>query len=65
MKDWSKGGVEPSVAEILSDPIVHLVMRRDGVAMDDVRTLVHAARVSLPGGTGDASGKAGEQGIAG
>lgn len=65
MKDWSKGGVEPSVAEILSDPIVHLMMQRDGVALDDMRTLVHAARVSLPGGPGDASGKVGEQGIVG
>ena len=40
---WSAGGCEPRLDEVLADPIVHQIMRRDGVAPDDLRT--HIARV--------------------
>lgn len=34
---WSIAGVEPRLDELLADPIVHLVMQRDGISPDDVR----------------------------
>jgi len=37
---------EPSIAEILSDPIVHLVMRRDGVTPGALESLISEARSS-------------------
>lgn len=38
---------EPTIAEMLNDPIVHLVMARDQVRGDDVSSLMHnvAARM--------------------
>ena len=40
-KAWFCG--EPSVEELLSDPIVHLVMARDGLSPKQVRTHLRAA----------------------
>ena len=31
---WRHG--EPSVAEVMSDPLVHLLMQRDGLVVDEV-----------------------------
>jgi hypothetical protein len=31
---------EPSVDEILSDPLIQLIMERDGLSDDEVRTLM-------------------------
>ena len=31
-KRWRDAGTEPDLAEVLADPVVHLVMRRDGVS---------------------------------
>jgi hypothetical protein len=39
--------VEPALEEILSDPIVRLVMRRDRIARADVLAAVYAARARL------------------
>jgi hypothetical protein len=29
--NWREGGIEPSLEEMMSDPIVRLVLRRDGL----------------------------------
>jgi hypothetical protein len=40
---WARPGAEPTVEEALADPIVRLVMARDGVRDDDVyRAMAHA-----------------------
>ncbi|HMB75942.1 MAG TPA: hypothetical protein VKN76_06055 [Kiloniellaceae bacterium] len=36
-------GAEPSIDEMLEDPLVSLLMHRDGVAPDDVRAIWAAA----------------------
>ena len=38
------GNAEPSVDELLNDPIVHRLMERDGVAPGEVRDVMAAAR---------------------
>ena len=38
---WLDG--EPSLEDALSDPIVHLVMQRDGLTLDVVRTYMDAS----------------------
>lgn len=45
--DWSSAGIEPRVQEILEDPIVRLVMRRDRLAAADVRAVIDEARRRL------------------
>ena len=40
-------GREPQLDEMLSDPVVRLVMARDGVTLDDMRNVVSAARSRL------------------
>ena len=37
------GGVEPPLADMLRDPIVAMVMRRDRVSADDVLSVMRAA----------------------
>ena len=42
---WSQAGVEPTLSEMLADPIVHLVMARDGLSRADVeRAVAHGQR---------------------
>jgi hypothetical protein len=38
------GNTEPSIDELLGDPIMHVLMKRDGVPPRDVRALIAAAR---------------------
>tara|TARA_R110000772_G_scaffold73216_1_gene159482 strand:- start:115314 stop:115622 length:309 start_codon:yes stop_codon:yes gene_type:complete len=38
---------EPQMDDVLSDPVVHLVMARDGVTLDDMRDVVASARARL------------------
>lgn len=40
-------GTEPRLEDMISDPIVHLVMRRDRISVEDVRAVVDAARRRL------------------
>jgi hypothetical protein len=52
---WLRAGVEPSVADLLNDPIVRLVMRRDNLAPSDVlrvlaRTRAHRRRGAVASG---------------
>ena len=44
---WSVGGVEPALSEVLADPVVHLVMRRDGVSPCELRRVIVAAQGKL------------------
>lgn len=45
--EWLKG--EPHLQELLTDPIVHLVMRRDNLGPDDVWMAIDQARDALHG----------------
>jgi len=38
---------EPHLDEVLADPIVHLVMKRDGVSIPDLRAVVARAKYAL------------------
>lgn len=46
-KNWAGAGLEPLLSEILSDPIVHLVMARDGLTPADVWPQLQAAQARL------------------
>jgi hypothetical protein len=39
--------IEPSVEELLTDPIAHLLMNRDGVRPREVLAVVDRARMAL------------------
>lgn len=41
------GGFEPSLSEVLSEPIVHLLMRRDRVAEVELQKLVRGVRRAI------------------
>ncbi len=42
--DWARGGIEPPIDELLSDPIAVAVMRRDGLRPEDVREVMRERR---------------------
>jgi hypothetical protein len=44
---WLKSGSEPSLDEILSDPITQALMRSDGLDADQVRLVAIAALRTL------------------
>ncbi len=50
--DWTEAGVEPSIDEILREPIVRLLMYRDGVTPDDVRLVISDASRRLQSRSG-------------
>lgn len=35
---------EPKLSELLSDPILHLLLKRDGVSMEELRDLIEQTR---------------------
>ena len=41
---WGNGGVEPRVEELLTDPIVGLILRHDRITLNDVWAAIHKAR---------------------
>jgi len=43
-RQWALAGIEPSVTEILADPITLLLMRADRLEVAEVETLMRAAR---------------------
>ena len=47
---WAGAGIEPSLAEVLADPLIHLIMRRDGVTPPELRAVVDAAKARLGAG---------------
>ena len=44
---WSARGVEPELTEMTADPLVQLVMARDGLTQDDFWHAVFVARARL------------------
>ena len=50
---WSERGVEPALAEMTSDPLVQLVMARDGLTKEDFWQAVFVARARLGQRTAD------------
>ena len=44
---WSSGGTEPALADVLADPVVHLVMRRDGVTEEVLLRVIATAQAVL------------------
>lgn len=44
---WSESGAEPELAEMMSDPLVHLVLARDGLTHDDLWNAVRVGRARL------------------
>ncbi|CCQ72352.1 hypothetical protein [Magnetospira sp. QH-2] len=38
---------EPSLEQLLSDPIIHAVMRRDGLVAEDIRSVINQARAHM------------------
>jgi hypothetical protein len=47
---WAEAGVEPSLTDILADPLLHLVMRRDGVTPAALAAVIVAAQATLARG---------------
>lgn len=46
-QDYREAGVEPSVEDLMSDPIVHLILRRDRITPADTWAAVTGARRRL------------------
>ena len=46
-RQWLEAGQEPALADLLADPVVHLVMRRDGVSMKELCNHIASARMRL------------------
>ena len=43
-EQWAKPGAEPSLSEILADPLIHLLFRRDHISARHVRAVIEHAR---------------------
>jgi hypothetical protein len=46
-RQWLEAGTEPALVDLLADPVVHAVMRRDSVTMTELCNHVAAARAQL------------------
>jgi hypothetical protein len=46
-RQWLEAGEEPALTELLADPVVHAVMRRDGVTTRELCNHIAGARVRL------------------
>jgi hypothetical protein len=46
-RSWQEPGQEPGLVDVLADPIVHLVMRRDGVSQAELRAVISRAQARL------------------
>lgn len=44
---YCNGGIEPSLDEVMADPIIHRLMARDGVALDSLNSLIDEVRGRL------------------
>ena len=44
---WDRPGEEPTLNDVLTDPIVHLVMKRDGLTREGVGLYLEAQRRRL------------------
>lgn len=45
-KMWIYDGAEPSLQELLSDPVIMILMQRDGVTRHDIETAIDRARLA-------------------
>lgn len=53
---WEKAGIEPSLRELMNDPIMHLLLRRDGQTSAGVWEFLEGTRDRLArNGQGTAS----------
>ena len=43
-KRWRFGGVEPKVEDLLTDPIMQLILRHDRITLDDVWSAIRCVR---------------------
>ncbi len=50
---YGVAGIEPDLCEVLEDPLVHLVMRRDGISPADLKAVMLRARAKLGAGLCD------------
>lgn len=46
-RKWERAGTEPALADVLADPLVHLVLRRDGVSLAELRAVIARAQAAL------------------
>jgi hypothetical protein len=44
---WREPGIEPRLADVMADPLVRLLMRRDGVTFVDMTLIIERARSRL------------------
>ena len=44
---YSEGGTEPTLDDLLHDPVTEAIMRRDGVSLASLQSLIVAARKEL------------------
>jgi hypothetical protein len=50
---YGVAGIEPGLCDMLADPLVHLVMRRDGVSPAALKAVIVLARAKLGAGLCD------------
>ena len=46
-RQWLEPGVEPALNDLLADPVMHAVMRRDGVTTRELCNHIASARARL------------------
>jgi hypothetical protein len=46
-ESWDGAGQEPRLADLLADPVVHLVMGRDGLVRSDVEAAIARGQSAL------------------
>lgn len=46
-KKWEGRGIEPPIEDVMSDPIVALIMARDNIDKDDVWKVVEKAKAVI------------------
>lgn len=44
---WTRRGEEPTVADLMKDPLTHTLMRRDGISLHELWGVVEEARRHL------------------
>lgn len=47
MLDLSKAGYEPDLSDLLNDPVLHLVMQRDGLNPDALHQAIDCASARI------------------
>ena len=44
---WGRAGVEPPLHEVLADPVIQAIMRRDGVAPVNLESIIIGAKARM------------------